>query len=61
MFPIFIRLQVMKENRKKNQVEKSDTKNNFAKNGLSDCVAKLFSIGCIGIYIQLNGCPPTDS
>jgi phosphotransferase system glucose/maltose/N-acetylglucosamine-specific IIC component len=41
MFRIFIRLQVMKENRKINQDEKSDTKNNLAKNGLSDCFAKL--------------------
>jgi hypothetical protein len=41
MFRIFIRLQVMKENRKIIQVEKSDTKNNLAKNGLSDCFVKL--------------------
>jgi hypothetical protein len=43
MFRIFIRLQVMNENRKIIQVEKSDTKNNLAKNGLSDCFAKLIA------------------
>ena len=43
MFRIFIRLQVMKENRKINQVEKMDTNNNLAKNGLSDCFAKILA------------------